>query len=271
MNHPNATGYSAGRLGRTMPRLEAINDRLAPSVAPISIPPEAAFAGVMTPVRVAAFDADNQAVRNFAGSVARTNSDSVARTYTYTSADHGIHVFSETFAAAGSATLKAVETGNAAVPALAAETVDAAAVATHLEARPVEAVRESDANGLIGTATVNVNAARTATHLGLVVQCAAYPGGSTKLVVVALDASNQVVKDFTGTVKFTSSDNAAQLPAEYAFTAADHGVHVFSATLKTSGKESITATDVDDGSLSGTASVDVTAFPRQRLNWTFWF
>jgi len=48
---------------------------------------------------------------------------------------------------------------------------------------------------------------------------------------------------YLGTVRFTSSDPQAMLPADYTFTAADAGVHTFSATLKTAGSQSITTTD----------------------------
>ena len=53
---------------------------------------------------------------------------------------------------------------------------------------------------------------------------------------------------YTGTVHFTSSDVQAVLPADYTFTgpAATRGSHTFSATLKTAGEQSITATDTAD-------------------------
>ncbi len=48
---------------------------------------------------------------------------------------------------------------------------------------------------------------------------------------------------YTGTVKFSSSDSQASLPAAYTFTAADAGVHTFTIALNTSGVQSITVTD----------------------------
>src|ERR671922_300253 len=57
-----------------------------------------------------------------------------------------------------------------------------------------------------------------------------------------------------GTVHFTSSDGQAVLPADYGFVAADAGVHTFSATLKTAGSQSITATDTVTSSITGTQS-----------------
>jgi hypothetical protein len=52
---------------------------------------------------------------------------------------------------------------------------------------------------------------------------------------------------YTGTVHFTSSDGQAGFPADYTFTAADAGVHTFTATLKTAGTQSITASDASAG------------------------
>jgi hypothetical protein len=63
-----------------------------------------------------------------------------------------------------------------------------------------------------------------------------------------------VATGYTGTVAFSSSDTAAALPANYTFTAADNGVHTFSATLITAGTQSLTATDTATSSLTGTQS-----------------
>jgi hypothetical protein len=61
---------------------------------------------------------------------------------------------------------------------------------------------------------------------------------------------------YTGTVVFTSTDAGAVLPAQYAFTAADSGVHSFMVSLNTSGMQTLTATDSADSGL--TASEDTT-------------
>ena len=47
------------------------------------------------------------------------------------------------------------------------------------------------------------------------------------------------------------------LPANYTFTAADAGVHTFSATLKTAGSQSLIATDTATGSITGTQTITV--------------
>jgi fibronectin type 3 domain-containing protein len=79
-------------------------------------------------------------------------------------------------------------------------------------------------------------------------------GTSQSFTVMAKDANGNVATGYVGTVHFTSSDSQAVLPANYAFVAADKGVHVFSATLKTVGTQSITATDTVTPSITGTQS-----------------
>jgi hypothetical protein len=63
-----------------------------------------------------------------------------------------------------------------------------------------------------------------------------------------------VVTGYLGTVRFTSSDTRAGLPANYTFVAADNGVHTFSAVLKLAGTQWLMATDTVTPSVSGTAS-----------------
>jgi len=61
----------------------------------------------------------------------------------------------------------------------------------------------------------------------------------------AVDAYGNRVHSYLGTVHFTSTDAKAKLPANYTFTAADAGTHVFVGTviLKTVGTQSVTAND----------------------------
>ena len=47
--------------------------------------------------------------------------------------------------------------------------------------------------------------------------------------VTAQDAYGNRATGYTGTVHFTSSDAQASLPVDYTFTAADAGMHTFSA------------------------------------------
>ena len=75
-------------------------------------------------------------------------------------------------------------------------------------------------------------------------------GTSSRFTVEARDAAGNRSTGYTGTLRFTSSDAQASLPADYHFTAGtsctpspcDNGIHTFTATLKTAGAQSLTAT-----------------------------
>jgi hypothetical protein len=75
-------------------------------------------------------------------------------------------------------------------------------------------------------------------------------GMAGSFTVTATNGDGTTATGYTGTVHFTSSDAQAVLPGDYTFTAADAGVHTFSATLKTAGVQSLTATD-GPGGISG--------------------
>ena len=79
-----------------------------------------------------------------------------------------------------------------------------------------------------------------------------YPGSTAhSLTVTAKNASGNTDPSYRGKVHFTSTDPKAVLPADYTFTSADAGVHVFSLTLKTYGTQSVTATDTVTSSIKG--------------------
>src|SRR5205823_1138114 len=62
-------------------------------------------------------------------------------------------------------------------------------------------------------------------------------------------------KSYTGTIHFTSTDSQAALPADYTFVSADNGAHSFSVTLKTTGTQSLTATDKTTALITGSQAV----------------
>jgi autotransporter-associated beta strand protein len=84
-------------------------------------------------------------------------------------------------------------------------------------------------------------------------------GAAESFTVTALSSSGTVLTGYTGTVHFTSSDPGAVLPANYTFTAGDAGVHTFTATLKTDGTQTITATDTVAGIMTGSETIVATA------------
>lgn len=85
-------------------------------------------------------------------------------------------------------------------------------------------------------------------------------GTADNFTVTALNADGSVDTAYTGTVRLSSTDGQATLPAAYTFTAGDAGKHTFSATLKTAGTQSITATDSAAGTLTG-SETGITVIP----------
>jgi hypothetical protein len=69
--------------------------------------------------------------------------------------------------------------------------------------------------------------------------------------VTALDASNSPVSGYAGTVHFSSTDAQAGLPANSTLT---NGAGSFSATLKTLGNQTISATDTVTPAITGTSN-----------------
>jgi hypothetical protein len=81
-------------------------------------------------------------------------------------------------------------------------------------------------------------------------------GAAGSVTVTAKDVNGDVATGYIGTVRFTSSDAQASLPANYTFVVSDNGTHAFTneVRLKTAGTQSITATDTVTGTIFGTES-----------------
>jgi hypothetical protein len=99
------------------------------------------------------------------------------------------------------------------------------------------------------------------THYAVVAPATAAAGVPFTVTVEALNANNQEVATYTGTTHFTSNDTAASLPPNYVFTSSDAGAHTFTngVTLNTPGTEIITVTDASNSSITGSATVTVSA------------
>src|SRR5579864_8396315 len=69
-------------------------------------------------------------------------------------------------------------------------------------------------------------------------------GTAFNFTVTALDSSNTLVSSYAGTVHFVSSDAKAVLPADAPLTS---GTASFSATLKTAGSQTISASTTFNG------------------------
>jgi hypothetical protein len=103
-----------------------------------------------------------------------------------------------------------------------------------------------------------------ATHLAVTVPAGATAGIAFGVTVIALDANDNTATGYTGTVHFSSADPyGAVLPADYAFSASDGGMHTFpaGATLYTAGTWDITATETADDTITGSDLVTVTPAP----------
>jgi FG-GAP-like repeat/FG-GAP repeat len=185
--------------------------------------PSPTIAGVAHTLTVTALDNSGNPLTSYTGTVHFTSSDSQAvlpADYTFTAADGGTHTFTMTLKTAGTESIT---------------------------------VTDKVVTGFSGTESgIIVNAAAAST-----MSVAGFPSpitaGAAGYVTVTLkDPFGNIASGYTGTVHFTSSDGKASLPANYTFTAADAGVHTFSATLKTAGAQSITAMDTTTGSLTST-------------------
>jgi hypothetical protein len=75
------------------------------------------------------------------------------------------------------------------------------------------------------------------------------------VTVTALDANNNVATGYVGRVTFDSSDPNATTPDDYTFVAADRGVHTFTFALDSLGTYTVSATDTNTSSITGSASV----------------
>ncbi len=71
-----------------------------------------------------------------------------------------------------------------------------------------------------------------------------------------------------GPIHFTTTDNAANLPTLYVFTAADAGSHTFTLTLITPGNQTVTVSDYDATPIAGSANIAVSSADG-RSNLTF--
>src|SRR5205814_1117823 len=102
-----------------------------------------------------------------------------------------------------------------------------------------------------GTRNIISVAAAAATHFTVSAPASATAGSAFSFTVTALDQFNNTSTGYGGMVHFTSSDGQAVLPSNSTLT---NGTGTFSATLKTAGSQSITATDTVTSSITGTSN-----------------
>jgi hypothetical protein len=179
--------------------------------------PATATAGASFQITVSALDANNNLVSGYTGKVHLTSSDGAAvlpSDYTFTAADAGQHTFTVTLKTAGTGSTTVTDTAN---------------------------------SGISGSDSIVVSPAAAS-----VFAVQGFPsttaGVAQNFSVTARDAYGNTATGYTGTVHFTSSDSKAALPAD---TTLSNGTGSFSATLKTAGSQSLTATDKASSSITG--------------------
>lgn len=100
-----------------------------------------------------------------------------------------------------------------------------------------------------------------ATHFGVWIPPNTIAGVPTTVNIVALDANNHVVPNYTGPVTFSvSNDPTAALPAGYTFQASDHGHTSFQVTFDTTGPQTVSVQDANDV-VTGSATTNVVPAP----------
>ena len=187
-----------------------------------------AMAGTGFNVTVTAKDAYGNTATGYTGTMKFTSTDrhaALPANYTFTSANDGVATLTVTLKTAGSQSVAAADTRTGSITGGASTTVSPAAASVF---------------------AVSGATAETA-------------GTGFNVTVTAKDAYGNTATGYTGTVKLTSSDGQAVLPANYTFTSTDAGTHVFRVTLKTAGAQSVTATDTSTGTITGSNSTTISA------------
>jgi hypothetical protein len=176
-------------------------------------------------ITVTALDASNNVVTTYSGTVHFTSSDSQAVLPANSTLTNGTGTFSVTLKTAGAQTVTATDT----------------------------------VTGISGTSG-SISVSGAATHLSVTAPGSFTSGTAFNFTVSALDASNNIVTSYSGTVHFTSTDAQAVLPANSTLT---NGTEIFSATLNTAGAQTITATDTVTASITGTSNAITASAPIQ--------
>jgi hypothetical protein len=191
--------------------------------------PSSTTAGVAHTFTVTALNANGTVNTGYTGTVQFTSSDPQAvlpPAYTFTAADQGVHTFTVTLKAAGSQSITATDTATGSI--------------TGSESGIV--IQPAAASKFVLSAPSSVS-----------------KGAKFSVTLTVEDAYGNVVTGYTGTVRFSSSDSTATLPANYTFTSADAGVHTFSnkVILRKKGTQTLTVTDTLNSALTATDNVTV--------------
>ena len=169
---------------------------------------------------VTALDASNNAVTTYAGTLHFTSTDGQAVLPANATLTNGTGTFSATLKTVGSQTITATDTVTFSITG--------------------------------SSNNISVSPIGRATHFSVTAPASVTAGTAFNFTVTALDASNNTVTTYAGTVHFTSTDGQATLPPNSTLT---NGTGNFSVALKTTGNQSITATDIVTASITGISNL----------------
>lgn len=212
----------------------------AAHLAIVDVAPAPAAAGVPLAVTVEARDAFGNVASDYRGTVVFSASDEAAtfpEAYVFSASDAGV-------ATVGGLVLRTAGSQTVVVTDVAVPSVAGAITLSCLE----------------GSERVLI--------LGQV-PAATLAGETFSAALEVTDTLGNRITGYAGTVHFAASDARATLPADYTFTAADGGLHVFSGlALTASGTTTIDVEDTAEPGLATQALVNVTALGPARLLWT---
>ncbi|MCA9191310.1 MAG: VCBS repeat-containing protein, partial [Planctomycetales bacterium] len=208
---------------------------LAGAVTFVVSAPATTTSGSVLPMTITVVDANGDVVPDFRGTVYISSSDAAASTadgYAFNPLDAGIP-YAFTATDAGTHTF----TG-----------------AIRLVTGGPQTVTVSAPN--MTAASTSVLVTGQVTHLQVSAPVAADAGQAFAVTVSAIDSVGAVASGYSSTIRFTSTDVQAGLPANYTFTPEDAGVHTFIVTLRTSGAQSVRGVELG-GTIGGGTSVNV--------------
>lgn len=205
--------------------------KLATSAAALDVSdvPNSVTAGIPVTISVTARDATGRIATGYEGTVHIASTDPTAllpSDHVFAANENGKYTFAATFQTSGTQTLTATD---------------------------------ASVNTLKGSATFTVTPPLPTGAPSIAVT--GFPGAVAigqplAFAVTVKSASGNDAQDYTGTLHFASTDPLAQLPPDYTFVAADHGIHVFTSTFESAGNQTMSVTDASS-SIRGGAAVDV--------------
>ena len=199
---------------------------LTPTVAThfVLILPPTAPNGVPVTVGIVALDANNNPVPTYAGTMNLSTSDPNAKlsASSITMQTGAPTTFTITFATGGSQSVTATD---------------------------------SKTSSITGTGNTLVAASDVATHFGFLLPPNVPTGSAIMIGLVALDAQNHIVQNYSGAVVIASSDTGATLPKTAVMFV--QGNAQIQATFATVGPQTVTVTDESNSSLTSTDNITV--------------